>query len=559
MYSNREVVQGFDRPRGYRDTKTERKMADMTEQRKRQIEKEFDVMDTDKSGTLDRQEIRDFLDKRAKKHYQKMAKKAKGDSEEVKNRIKEEEEMFFRVMDELDLDADGEVTKQEYVRAVLLKHQKLFDKEEVIKEEMEDLELKYKILNENQYRATSGYYDQMARIQNLYKVTVVEARNLEIADVLSGTSDPYVILSYAGQVSKTTVKKTNLNPFWIETFEFDKVAKDVRMEITVYDYDAAMKDDIIGKIDIDLEDYSQNGEEEHVTLYLLDENNKETDSSLKLIIQHIAHGNTNFEKEKEKLSRQLDAKEIELESVRKMVELSDKSHAIFNIEEEEKKMDKKITSALQEGSGGKISERLTRLTENFPWTWFLLGVLAVYTFFTLLACFYRPDFWDVCNCCLGFFLVSIPFHSTQRMYWFLVLSIALSIIFDILFLIVTSDWPDKHTYDGEVEHGIREFCRIISYILIFVKIIVFCIFFYVALKYFTIIDPIKKEEAMFRRYYNPKFDPRYANEFDPAYHGRGGRNNGRYGRRGRYGGFAPQEEGGYTDDIYNGRYNNAHG
>lgn len=465
-------------------------------------------------------------------------------------------------MDELDLDAGGTVTKQEFVDAYILKHQQLLDEQTEIQEEMEDLELKFKMVNENKFRTESGFYQSRARLQNIYKVVVVEARNLEIADVLTGTSDPYAVLNYAGQVTKTTTKKTNLNPLWREAFEFDKVSKNDRMEVTVYDHDAYARDDIIGQIDIDMSKYPPDGKSYDQWFHLMDDDNKQLGSKIRLIIQHITHGMHDFEKEQKLIDKQMRAKEIELQAVNEMIELTEKPFAVFEIEKREKRMDEDITKTLAVNKGERrISDRLSQLTENTPWIPIMLGAVAIYLFFTLLACFFRPAFWDICNICFAFFLLVIPLLSTQSLYRYLTLSIFLSIIFDIFFLIIqTSDWWADQGWDSAIEQGLRRFSIVITVILIFVKLLIFVMFWHTSVQYYTIIDPIKQSEIMIRRYYRPRYDPYYNDPYARNYGGQRGYDRG-YGRgydrggRGRYNNFVPHEETKYADmDLYEGKY-----
>ena len=177
----------------------------------------------------------------------------------------------------------------------------------------------------------SGFHASNRRIQNIYKVVVVEARNLEVADILTGTSDPYVVLSYSGQVSKTTIKKTNLNPIWKESFEFEKTGgKDV-LELTVYDHDAYARDDIIGQYDIQMSEFPPDGKTYDQWFYLY-ENEEKLNSKIRLMIQHITHGMSNFDEEIKTIDDQVRDKEIELEAVKDMIEITEKPFALFEIE-----------------------------------------------------------------------------------------------------------------------------------------------------------------------------------------------------------------------------------
>lgn len=254
-----------------------------------------------------------------------------------------------------------------------------------IEEEIDELELKYKIVNENKFRSDAGFYNSVERVRNIYKIVVVEARNLEIADVLTGTSDPYTVLSYSGQVSKTTIKKTNLNPLWKEAFEFNKVSGTDILELTVYDYDAYARDDIIGQVDVDMEKYPADGKDYDDWFYL-ENDGKKLASKIRLIITHITHGMNNYEKEIENVEKQMKAKEVQLKGVNDMIELTEKPFALFEIEKREKAMDDDISKALKVNSvESSLSEKLKALLINTPWIPILYIALAIYLFFTLLA------------------------------------------------------------------------------------------------------------------------------------------------------------------------------
>jgi len=97
-------------------------------------------------------------------------------------------------------------------------------------------------------------------------VAVLEARKLKKMD-LGGASDPYVKLKLfdakqkrIGKKKKTSVKSSNLNPYWNESFVFiieEMDMKRVTMDITVCDYDLIGGGDPIGKIKLG---WSQNKE-----------------------------------------------------------------------------------------------------------------------------------------------------------------------------------------------------------------------------------------------------------------------------------------------------------
>lgn len=158
------------------------------------------------------------------------------------------ENYLNKIMTDLDLDNNGAIDKDEFFEAFAMKHQALVLEKAELLEENVDLEMKLDMILDRELRQRSGYTSSnKGDITNIYKVTVVEARDLNAEDAMTGTSDPYAVLSYQGEACKTTVKKTNLNPIWKETFEFHKrpgASND--LEVTIYDEDMYMDDDIIG-------------------------------------------------------------------------------------------------------------------------------------------------------------------------------------------------------------------------------------------------------------------------------------------------------------------------
>ena len=68
---------------------------------------------------------------------------------------------------------------------------------------------------------------------------------------LSGTSDPYCIISAGSQRQRTAIIKKHLNPVWNETFILraeDVKRSDGRVLFEVWDSDDWTADDFIGKV-----------------------------------------------------------------------------------------------------------------------------------------------------------------------------------------------------------------------------------------------------------------------------------------------------------------------
>ena len=82
-------------------------------------------------------------------------------------------------------------------------------------------------------------------------VTVVNARNLDDAD-MDSESDPYVVLTVDGmQRKKTTTVKDNNNPDWSEPFNFNvQYPRRSVLRAEVYDWDRWTTHDALGWVEI---------------------------------------------------------------------------------------------------------------------------------------------------------------------------------------------------------------------------------------------------------------------------------------------------------------------
>ena len=86
------------------------------------------------------------------------------------------------------------------------------------------------------------------------RVHLQHASGLKSAD-RNGLSDPYAKLSLAGQQHKSKTVKRTLSPTWDETVEFKGVRCELlseALQLDVFDYDFASKDDVLGHASVDL-------------------------------------------------------------------------------------------------------------------------------------------------------------------------------------------------------------------------------------------------------------------------------------------------------------------
>lgn len=286
-------------------------------------------------------------------------------------------------MDELDSDSSGNVTKKEFVDSIIRKHQELLVQKQKLKEELVDVDIKREIIYSRQagYSGAGRAYDIRTSI---LKIVVVEARGLTPADMLTGASDPYVIISHNSLVCKTTTKKTTLDPLWKESFSFyGAINKTSILQVTVYDYDALTQDDIIGIVDIRVGEIPENGHIYDIWFDLVSEDGKEDAGRIRLIIQRILQGPPNYQKEMEEVGRLYAIITYSLEKIEEMIEALEKPFAMFEIEKKEKAMEDHVGEKFSPGSGErKFSQKMYELSKKTSWHMILLLCISIYTFFT---------------------------------------------------------------------------------------------------------------------------------------------------------------------------------
>lgn len=113
------------------------------------------------------------------------------------------------------------------------------------------------------------------------ELVVISASNLAAKDSC-GSSDPYVRISCVeptrSRKKQTSVKPTTLNPTWNERFFFADVAGNGRIVVDVYDADQDGRDDLIGKVTIQLEQLARD--------QLLEESHEMIDGDIRLAVAY---------------------------------------------------------------------------------------------------------------------------------------------------------------------------------------------------------------------------------------------------------------------------------
>jgi len=89
------------------------------------------------------------------------------------------------------------------------------------------------------------------RKKSILTIQVINGRNLIACDV-NGFSDPYVIVTVAGQQKRTKVRKKTLTPVWKESMSYEipykyfEINDMLEVYVNCYDFDYGRRDDLIG-------------------------------------------------------------------------------------------------------------------------------------------------------------------------------------------------------------------------------------------------------------------------------------------------------------------------
>ncbi|KAK8655669.1 hypothetical protein V6N13_108241 [Hibiscus sabdariffa] len=89
----------------------------------------------------------------------------------------------------------------------------------------------------------------------LLKIMVRRGINLAVRDKVTGTSDPYVVITMGEQKVKTRYIKKNCNPEWNEELTLSIKDLNAPISLTVFDKDTFSDDDPMGNAVIDIQPY----------------------------------------------------------------------------------------------------------------------------------------------------------------------------------------------------------------------------------------------------------------------------------------------------------------
>lgn len=95
------------------------------------------------------------------------------------------------------------------------------------------------------------YYNKKPEETYILHIEIMEMKNLPASDN-DGLSDLYYIAKFGEEQFKSRVIYSNLNPTFYDEFKFKCKNLDSKLIISVYDKDKLSKDDLLGRIEIDL-------------------------------------------------------------------------------------------------------------------------------------------------------------------------------------------------------------------------------------------------------------------------------------------------------------------
>jgi hypothetical protein len=111
-----------------------------------------------------------------------------------------------------------------------------------------------------------------------------------------------------------------------------------------------------------------------------------------------------------------------------------------------------------------------------PWKLVTEGCLAVYFILTCFSMFYRTDFLNLTVSSVGFFVLENPSTINFHNWRLLTLIIALTWVYDVVYLLILHDSRIETMADGGTNNSVRSFSLLCCWISFFFRIVVTTVF-----------------------------------------------------------------------------------
>jgi hypothetical protein len=121
--------------------------------------------------------------------------------------------------------------------------------------------------------------------------------------------------------------------------------------------------------------------------------------------------------------------------------------------------------------------------QEVPWAVLTQVVLCIYLVLTSLSMLLRPDFLSVTACALGIYATECPQNVKRSMFRLLVLLVAITFIYDIVFLLFIHDSEQEDNSAGGMQTNLRRFAYFFTWISFFFRPVVILVLWKVSLDF----------------------------------------------------------------------------
>jgi hypothetical protein len=468
-----------------------------------QLLREFDAIDFNHDGFLDKGEITIILDKRSP---------AQTFDRDILGYL-------FNQINSKDHHSDDRISKNEFCDTYIQLNTFFHDR--INEFEFKNLQIE-KVIEE--------YKGQLAEARDTERknkfgimddstltVTVIEGIDLKAMDY-NGMSDPYCILQIEDQMERTRTQTNTLNPTWHQEFVFRIVRGNEILKITSFDEDRHQndknkEDDFLGQCAVGIDMLRDQQKVEKIIPLQSDNPYESWQGKIKVemrwihsVVKLLTDLITEHQNEQKLTCEAMKEYEDKIYKLQKPFWWMDKNQIreleAGDVESHEYGQDSvmriagTVTTAEREFSTklNGIANPLMSLIgyKEAPWFGCLKILIYIYTILTLLINIMRPDFHNLSICVLSLFFLTMPVFIRRWSFRVITFMIVFTIFYDSLWLILNMmPWWRSEPYDGDSEKTLRQFAIVITFMSMFFRILVFLGFWKASVDYHSIIGAMK--------------------------------------------------------------------